>query len=106
MVPAWRSRIGWPESTTPVTAPGNSTPVKVGKSRTPGGESQSKRHLVAGKQSAGHLNGIEMQRHGDVIQMVQYDVDLNNPKNSVVAEMKHVWVRFQARLGAPRRQLK
>ncbi len=63
------------------------------KVQEPGGESQSKRHLVAGKQSAGHLYGIEMQRHGDVIQMVQYDVDLNNPKNSVIAEMKPVWVR-------------
>lgn len=59
----------------------------------PGGESHSKRTVVAGKQSAGHLYGIEMQRHGDVFQMFHYDVDLNNPQNSFIAEMKPVWVR-------------
>ena len=62
----------------------------------PGGESQSKRNVVAGKMSAGHLYGIEMQRHGDVIRMLQYDVDLNNPSNSVISEMPQQWVRSES----------
>jgi hypothetical protein len=52
-----------------------------------GGETRSERSLVAGKIGKRHISGIEMHRQGNTFSMVQYDIDLRNPENSVIYEM-------------------
>lgn len=68
---------------------------KSWKVTEPKPDSYSRRDLSAGRITGNHLYGIEMRRTGDVIRMVEYDVDLNNPKNSVIAELPQAWVRDQ-----------
>lgn len=52
-----------------------------------GGETLSERSLAAGKIGKRHISGIEMHRQGDTFRMVQYDVDLKIPENSVIYQM-------------------
>lgn len=64
-----------------------------------GGETRSERSLSAGHIGRSHISGIEMHRQGNTFGLVQYNIDLRHPENSVIFEQAPATARSFPQLG-------